>query len=131
MDKTDKSNEDWKKTLTPDQYKVLREKGTERAFCGQYWNNKNKGRYVCAGCKNELFRSGEKYDSGTGWPSFFESAGKEAVGYREDISHGMKRTEVLCARCGGHLGHIFDDGPKPTGKRYCINSAALEFKEER
>jgi peptide-methionine (R)-S-oxide reductase len=120
-----KSNEEWKKTLTPDQYRVLREKGTERAFSGTYWNDHQHAIYRCAACGLILFKSEDKFDSGTGWPSFTRPAQADVVAAEEDMSHGMVRSEVHCARCGGHLGHVFDDGPRPTGLRYCINSVAL------
>jgi peptide-methionine (R)-S-oxide reductase len=126
-DKVDKPESDWKKELSPQQYHVLREKGTERAFTGEYWNNHEPGTYVCAGCAKELFDSDTKFDSGTGWPSFWQPRGPEAVEEHADDSFFMRRTEVACSRCGGHLGHVFDDGPRPTGLRYCINSAALRF----
>ncbi|MEW6282617.1 MAG: peptide-methionine (R)-S-oxide reductase MsrB [Candidatus Eremiobacterota bacterium] len=119
---------DWKSCLTPEQYRILRAKGTERAFTGKYYRHKEKGTYLCAGCGNELFRSDSKFDSGTGWPSFWEPAGAEAVRQEFDESHGMIRTEVVCSRCGGHLGHVFEDGPDPTGMRYCINSESLDFR---
>ena len=121
---------EWKKILKEDQYKVLREKGTEPAFSGKLLHNKEKGIYKCAGCGSELFSSETKFDSGTGWPSFWDIADKNKIKLKEDKSFGMKRIEVVCAKCGGHLGHVFADGPKEkTGKRYCINSCALEFKK--
>ena len=120
----------WKKKLTPEQYRILREKGTETPFSGKYVKNKEKGMYTCAACGSMLFSSNTKFDSGTGWPSFSDVAKSENVRLEEDISHGMKRVEVTCAKCGGHLGHVFEDGPGPTCKRYCINSAALGFKKK-
>lgn len=121
--------EDWKKKLTPKQYAVLREKGTEIPFTGALLHNKEKGVYSCAGCGNVLFESDKKFDSGSGWPSFFD-AEKDNIELKEDNSHGMQRIEVLCKKCGGHLGHLFDDGPQPTGSRYCINSICLNFKKK-
>jgi peptide-methionine (R)-S-oxide reductase len=131
MDKIQKTEEEWKKDLTPEQYKVLREKGTEAAFTGKYYKNHDSGMYVCGACGQELFSSDTKFDSGTGWPSFTEPANLEHVELKDDTSHGMVRTEVLCKKCGSHLGHVFPDGPRDKGgKRYCINSCALDFKKK-
>ena len=123
--------DEWKKKLTPMQYAVLREKATERAFTGEYWDHHEKGTYKCAGCGTELFESDTKFDSGCGWPSFFQPKEEANVEEASDTTHGMVRTEVLCAKCGGHLGHVFDDGPNPTGLRYCINSASLAFEKKK
>ena len=129
IEKIDKNDREWRKILTPDQYHVLREKGTERAFSGNLHENHAAGLYRCAGCGLELFNSEHKYDSGTGWPSFYAPLNKKSIRFAVDRSFLMQRIEVLCARCGGHLGHVFGDGPPPTGQRYCINSAALTFEE--
>jgi len=125
-DKLPKSDEEWRRALTLEQYRVLRQKGTERAFSGELWDDHEPGRYLCAGCGTELFRSEEKFESGTGWPSFWKAADARAVEIERDRSHGMERLEVHCRKCGGHLGHVFQDGPQPTGERYCINSASLK-----
>lgn len=130
-DKVVKTDAEWKKILTPAQYKILRSHGTEPAFCGIFHDNKKKGVYNCAGCKLPLFRSDAKFDSGTGWPSFFQPAEPDSVWMRTDRSYGMVRFEVLCSRCDGHLGHVFPDGPEPTGHRYCINSDGLTFVESK
>src|SRR5207244_833144 len=121
------SDEEWQKELTPEQYQILRKKKTERAFSGKYWNNHEKGTYVCAACGHPLFSSETKFESGTGWPSFWQPIAKSAVEEHDDSSFWMTRIEIVCARCGGHLGHVFHDGPDPTHLRYCMNSAALQF----
>jgi peptide-methionine (R)-S-oxide reductase len=128
MDRIRKSDDEWKRELTPEQYRILREKGTERAFTGEYNGEKREGVYLCAACGNELFASDAKYDSGSGWPSFFAPVDEERVETEEDRTLGMQRTEIMCARCGSHLGHVFPDGPRPTGMRYCVNSASLKLK---
>ncbi len=130
MAKIEKTEEEWQKELSPEQYHVLREHGTERAFTGALLNNKEKGLYECAACGNALYHSDTKYDSGSGWPSFFEPISKDSIELKLDKSLGMVRTEVRCAKCGSHLGHVFNDGPQPTGERYCMNSVALDFKKE-
>ena len=126
--KVTKTEDDWRRELTPEQYEVLRRKGTERAFTGAYVHNHDDGMYRCAGCGSELFSSNAKFESGTGWPSFTEPAVAESIELHTDSSFGMRRTEVTCRRCGGHLGHVFDDVPHPTGLRYCINSCSLDFE---
>lgn len=129
MEKVKKSEQEWKKELSPERYHVMREKGTEQPFSGKYYDHEKKGVYTCAACGNPLFSSETKFDSGSGWPSFYEPVSEESVEIESDKSHGMVRKEVHCAVCNSHLGHIFDDGPQPTGLRYCMNSISLDFKE--
>jgi peptide-methionine (R)-S-oxide reductase len=126
-----RSDEEWKKTLPPEKYRVLRKKGTEVPFTGKYLHNEKRGVYKCAGCGAELFPSDTKFDSGSGWPSFYAPVDRESVDTEKDNALGMSRTEILCSRCGGHLGHVFDDGPNPTGLRYCVNSLALDFEGKK
>jgi peptide-methionine (R)-S-oxide reductase len=131
MEKIKKTDSEWQKELTPEQFQVMRKAGTEPAFTGKYYKTKDPGMYVCAGCGQPLFSSETKYESGSGWPSFYKPVEEGAVEEHSDVTHGMRRTEVRCARCEAHLGHVFPDGPRPTGMRYCMNSASLELKPEK
>ena len=126
-DKVERTEDEWRQQLGPERYRVLREKGTEAPFSGEYCDSKDEGVYRCGGCDFVLFRSDQKFDSGCGWPSFFDSAESDRIQRTEDITHGMRRVEITCARCGGHLGHVFPDGPQPTGERYCVNSLSVKF----
>jgi peptide-methionine (R)-S-oxide reductase len=130
-DRVTRTDAEWRSLLSPEQYRVAREHGTEPAFTGAYWNTKTPGQYLCVGCGEALFDAGAKYDSGTGWPSFWQPIDPARLALVEDTSHGMRRVEVACARCGSHLGHVFPDGPRPTGERYCMNSASLKLDEKR
>ena len=127
MGKVNKTDREWQRELSPDEFRITRQKGTEPAFTGQYWNTKSEGTYVCRCCETPLFSSDSKYDSGSGWPSFYRAVSKGNIEETEDTSHGMNRTEILCKVCDAHLGHLFDDGPQPTGLRYCVNSASLKL----
>ncbi len=130
-EKVIKSDEEWRKQLTTEQHRIAREKGTERPFSGEYWNNHEKGTYHCVCCGSELFSSESKFDSGTGWPSFWEPISPDRVEERDDRSLFMHRTEILCAKCDAHLGHVFEDGPEPSGQRYCVNSTSLKFEKSK
>ena len=129
-DSTLKNDERWRAELTPEEYRICRGKGTERAFTGEYWDCKKSGTYVCRCCGEPLFDSATKYDSGSGWPSFYQPVNPAAVAESRDLTHGMVRTEILCEKCGAHLGHVFPDGPAPTGQRYCVNSASIKLEEK-
>ena len=128
MGKLNKTEREWQRELSPEEYRITRQKGTEPAFTGQYWNTKQQGTYVCRCCGTELFTSDTKYDSGSGWPSFYRPVNAGAIDEQEDSTHGMTRTEIICHKCDAHLGHVFEDGPQPTGLRYCVNSASLQLK---
>lgn len=130
MGKLNKSDREWQRELSPEEYRITRQKGTEAAFTGQYWNTKKNGVYVCRCCGTELFSSTAKYDSGCGWPSFYKPISGNVIDENEDLTHGMVRTEIVCHYCDAHLGHVFEDGPQPTGLRYCVNSASLQLKTE-